>query len=107
MVLSLTHRIEKVLLNHTRTRGPSVALMRDFFKASFFYMDLEFLGFSYSFSSDLFLDFLGFKFVSPPILSKVTTEHKNGQNLHKNPWSKPSVGARIDPSSEPYLLVFI
>ena len=35
MVLTKTHGIESVLLNHTRTRGPSVTRMRDFFwKAS-------------------------------------------------------------------------
>ena len=31
MVLTKTHGIESVLLNHTRTRGPSVTRMRDFF----------------------------------------------------------------------------
>ena len=31
MVLTLTHGIVSVLLNHTCTRGPSVARMRDFF----------------------------------------------------------------------------
>ena len=30
MVLTKTHGIESVLLNHTRTRGPSVTRMRDF-----------------------------------------------------------------------------
>ena len=30
MVLTETHGIEWVLLNHTRTRGPSVTRMRDF-----------------------------------------------------------------------------
>ena len=30
MVFTETHGIESVLLSHTRTRGPSVALMRDF-----------------------------------------------------------------------------
>ena len=30
MVLTQTHGIVSVLLNHTRTRGPSVADMRDF-----------------------------------------------------------------------------
>ena len=30
MVLTKTHGIESVLLNHTRTRGPSVTCMRDF-----------------------------------------------------------------------------
>ena len=31
MVLTQTHGIVPVLLNHTRTRGPSVARMRDFY----------------------------------------------------------------------------
>ena len=31
MVLTLTHGILSDLLNHTHTRGPSVARMRDFF----------------------------------------------------------------------------
>ena len=31
MALTWTHGIESVLLNHTRTRGPSVTRMRDFF----------------------------------------------------------------------------
>ena len=31
MILTLTHGIELVLLNHTRTRGPSITRMRDFF----------------------------------------------------------------------------
>ena len=30
MVLTKTHGIESVILNHTRTRGPSVTRMRDF-----------------------------------------------------------------------------
>ena len=33
-VSTLTHGIVSVLLNHTRTRGPSVTRMRDFFKES-------------------------------------------------------------------------
>ena len=32
MVLTQTHGIESVILNHTLTRGPSVTRMRDFFK---------------------------------------------------------------------------
>ena len=35
MVLTKTHGIESVLLNHTRTRGPSVTRMRDFFSDHF------------------------------------------------------------------------
>ena len=31
MVLTKTHGIESVILNHTHTRGPSVTRMRDFF----------------------------------------------------------------------------
>ena len=31
MVLTKTHGIELVILNHTRMRGPSVTRMRDFF----------------------------------------------------------------------------
>ena len=31
IVLTKTHGIESVILNHTRTRGPSVTRMRDFF----------------------------------------------------------------------------
>ena len=31
MVWTETHGIESVILNHTRTRGPSVARMRDFY----------------------------------------------------------------------------
>ena len=31
MVLTKTHGIESVIINHTRTRGPSVTRMRDFF----------------------------------------------------------------------------
>ena len=31
MVLTKTHGIESVILNHTRTRGPSVTRMQDFF----------------------------------------------------------------------------
>ena len=31
MVLTLTNGIESVLLNHTCTRGPSVARIRDYF----------------------------------------------------------------------------
>ena len=30
MVLTKTHGIESVIINHTRTRGPSVTRMRDF-----------------------------------------------------------------------------
>ena len=33
MVLTQTHGIVSVLLNHTRMRGPSVTRMRDFFVA--------------------------------------------------------------------------
>ena len=33
MVLTQTHGIVLVLLNHTRTRGPSVTRVRDFFNA--------------------------------------------------------------------------
>ena len=31
MVLTKTHGIESVILNHTHTRGPSVTRLRDFF----------------------------------------------------------------------------
>ena len=33
MVLTKTHGIESVLLNHTCTRGPSVTRMRNFFSS--------------------------------------------------------------------------
>ena len=35
MVLTKTHGIESVILNHTRTRGPIVTRMRDFSSSSF------------------------------------------------------------------------
>ena len=35
IVFAQTDGIESVLLDHTRTRGPSVAHMRDFFKEQF------------------------------------------------------------------------
>ena len=38
MVLTKTHGIESVFLNHTRKRGPSVICMRDF------YIYISFLG---------------------------------------------------------------
>ena len=42
MVITKSHGIESVLLNHTRTRGPSVTRMRDFFKLSIVIFILNF-----------------------------------------------------------------
>ena len=38
MVLTKTHGIESVILNHTRTRGPSVTRRRDFLIVCIFYL---------------------------------------------------------------------
>ena len=38
MVLTLTHGIVLVLLNHTHTRGPGVAHMRDFLELKLYFL---------------------------------------------------------------------
>ena len=43
MVLTKTHGIELVLLNHTRTRGPSVTRMRDYSKLNSLVQFIKFL----------------------------------------------------------------